>query len=244
MIHKATSALFIGMCLLVLPAQAQKKIKLKPNKSVSIDVPEPSDICYNTKTSTFFVVSDQGILFEMDENGKVIRKKVQKDTDFEAVYSDDKSIYAVDESNRTIYEYDIANFNKIKTTTIPYSGPRNKGYESFTYDENNKKYIIITESDPTIVFELDATFKIIKETDISSIANDISSARFYKNELFLLSDEDSMLIKVDPNNYQVLNKWRLPVINPEGLAFDKSGNILITCDDMQRLYYFNNPEKQ
>jgi hypothetical protein len=33
------------------------------------------------------------------------------------------------------------------------------------------------------------------------------------------------------------------VINPEGLAFDKDGNLLITCDDMQRIYYFNNPEK-
>ena len=83
-----------------------------------------------------------------------------------------------------------------------------------------------------------------KKTDISYVAKDISSARFYKDELFLLSDEDMMLIKVNPLTYEVIQKWSLPVINPEGLAFDKDGNILITCDDMQRLYYFNNPEKQ
>jgi hypothetical protein len=51
-----------------------------------------------------------------------------------------------------------------------------------------------------------------------------------------------MLIKVNPDTYDVIQKWSLPVINPEGLAFDKDGNLLITCDDMQRLYYFNHPE--
>jgi hypothetical protein len=43
------------------------------------------------------------------------------------------------------------------------------------------------------------------------------------------------------NTYEVIEKWSLPVINPEGFAFDKKGNLLVTCDDMQRIYYFNNP---
>ncbi len=29
----------------------------------------------------------------------------------------------------------------------------------------------------------------------------------------------------------------------EKLIRDKNGNLLNTCDDMQRIYYFNNPEK-
>ena len=91
---------------------------------------------------------------------------------------------------------------------------------------------------------MDSNFSITKQTDISDVASDISSARFYKNELFLLSDEDMTLIKVNPETFEVIQKWRIPVINPEGLAFDKNGNILITSDDMQRLFYFNNPENK
>jgi uncharacterized protein YjiK len=227
-----------------LSLQAQKTIKLKPTKQVSIDVPEPSDICYNPDDNSFYIVSDQGILFENDENGKVIRKMKEKDTDFEAVYVDAKNVYAVDESGRTIYEYDKKTLKKNKTTYIKYDGPKNKGYESFTFNADKNKYLLITESKPILVFELDTNFNVIKQTDISGIARDISSARFYKNDLYLLSDEDMMLIKVNPETYEVIQKWYLPVINPEGLAFDKDGNILITCDDMQRLYYFNNPEKK
>lgn len=223
--------------------QAQKAIKLTPVKQVSIKVSEPSDICYSPKSDTFFVVSDNGILFEVDRNGKAIRKLNQKDTDFEAVYCNDKNVYAVDESGRTIYEYDIQTLKLVNSTYIAHNGPRNKGFESFTFDASRNKFLLITESDPILVFELDTNLNVTKKTDISTVASDISSARFYKDSLYLLSDEEMLLIKVNPITYEVIKKWTLPVINPEGLAFDKDGNILITCDDMQRLYYFNNPEK-
>ena len=240
------TALYCSILIIYSTAtiQAQKGTKQKPVKYVSIGVPEPSDICYNSKSDTFFVVSDTGILFEVDKTGKSIRKKNQKGTDFEAVYCNDKNVYAVDESNRTIYDYDILTLKLNNSITIPYSGSRNKGYESFTFDATKNKFLLITESDPIIVFELDTNFNVTKKIDISDVAKDISAARFYKDSLFLLSDEDMMLIKVNPLTYEVIQKWSLLVINPEGLAFDKDGNILITCDDMQRLYYFNNPEKR
>ncbi|MEC4004803.1 SdiA-regulated domain-containing protein [Flavobacterium sp. SUN052] len=234
--------ILIGILLFSISITAQTATKLKPTKSISIKVPEPSDICYSPKNDSFFIVSDTGILFETNLNGDIIRKQEQKDTDFEAVYSDNKYVYAVDESNRTIYQYNIADLKKVKETVFPYNGARNKGYESFTYDEIKKRFLLITESEPTIIFELDDNFNITKQTDISSIASDISSARFYKNNLWLLSDEDMMLIKVNPETYEVIKKWKLPIINPEGLAFDKNGNLLITSDDMQRLFFFNNPE--
>ena len=94
-----------------------------------------------------------------------------------------------------------------------------------------------------MLFELDTDFKVTGQTDLSNFAEDISSARFHNGFLWLLSDEDSMLLKLNASTYEVLQKWSLPVINPEGLVFDKDGNLLIACDDMQRVYYFNNPEK-
>ena len=236
--------LLIGILFISISNTAQKAIKIKPTKHVSVTVPEPSDICYDSKTDTFFIVSDAGGLFETDKDCKVLRKKPQDGADFEAVSSDGTFVYAVDESNRTIYKYDIQTLQLIKKFVIPYNGARNKGYESFDFDKARNRYILITESNPAILFELDTDFKVTNQTDISAIAKDISSARFHDGFLWLLSDEDMMLIKLNPTTYEVLQKWSLPVINPEGLAFDKEGNILISCDDMQRVYYFNNPEKK
>ena len=236
--------IFVGITIFTLSVNAQKVDKLKPIKSVSVKIPEPSDICYDSKTDTFFIVSDTGVLYETDKDFNVLKKQVQKGTDFEAVASDWSFVYAVDESNRTVYKYDSKTFKLIKSTVIPYDGARNKGYESFDFNKTTNKFALLTESNPVLLFELDNEFKITNQTDLSSMASDISSARFYDGFLWLLSDEDMMLLKVNPQTYDVIKKWSLPVINPEGLAFDKEGNIVISCDDMQRVYYFNNPEKK
>jgi len=236
--------IFLGLTLFSLTTNAQKANKLKPTKFVAVTIPEPSDICYSNKSNTFFIVSDTGVLYETDKDCKVLRKQAQDGTDFEAVYSDENFVYAVDESNRTIYKYDITSLKLIKYYSIPYDGARNKGYESFDFNKTTNKYALLTESNPVLLFELDSDFKITNQTDLSKIASDISSARFYDGFLWLLSDEDMMLLKLNPTTYEVITKWSLPVINPEGLAFDKDGNILISCDDMQRVYYFKNPEKK
>ncbi|MCX6172076.1 MAG: SdiA-regulated domain-containing protein [Flavobacterium sp.] len=236
--------IFIGITLFALSINAQKISKLKPSKSISVKIPEPSDICYDSKTDTFFIVSDTGILYETDKDCAILKKQKQQGTDFEAVASDGSFVYAVDESNRTIYKYDIKTFKLIKSIVIPYDGARNKGYEAFDFNKITNKYALLTESNPVLLFELDTDFKITNQTDLSSIASDISSARFYDGFLWLLSDEDMMLLKLNPLTYEVIKKWYLPVINPEGLAFDKEGNIVISCDDMQRVYYFNNPERK
>ena len=152
-------------------------------------------------------------------------------------------MYAVDETHRTIYTYDSVSLHKNNIITVPYSGGRNRGYEALTFNKSKNDFVLLTEKDPTLLFELDANFKITNQMDLSDVASDISAATFYNNFLWLLSDEDMMILKLNPLTYEVLGKWSLPVINPEGFAFDKDGNILVSCDDMQRIYYFNNPEK-
>jgi uncharacterized protein YjiK len=233
--------ILISLLFISFSISAQKIKVLKPVKSIAVAIPEPSDICYSSKTDTFYIVSDTGKLFETTIDGKIIRKVKQKDTDFEAVYADEKNVYAVDETNRNIYEYDSNTLNLNRIINVPYNGGRNKGYESFTFNTDKNKFILITEKDPIILFELDTDFKITKQIPLNGIAKDISSANYYNNFLWLLSDESMMLMKLNPNTYEVIEKWSLPVINPEGFAFDKKGNLLVTCDDMQRIYYFNNP---
>ncbi|MBC7642018.1 MAG: hypothetical protein H7174_06735, partial [Flavobacterium sp.] len=57
---KKIKILFIIISFSIV-ACGQKIQKLKPINWVSVDIPEASDICYNPKTDSFFVVSDNGI---------------------------------------------------------------------------------------------------------------------------------------------------------------------------------------
>ena len=233
----------LGLCLFASTAKAQKATKIRANKCISTAIPEPSDICYNANSGTFFLVSDDGILFETDQDGKIISSVTENDADFEAVYSDETNVYAVNERHRKVEVFNRISLQKIKTITVPFGGGRNQGYEALTFNKSKNSFILIVEKDPVTLFELDANFIITNQIDLSKIARDIAAATYYDNFLWLLSDEDRTVFKLNPNTYEVLVKWELPVINPEGLAFDKNGTLLITCDDMQRIYYFNNPEK-
>lgn len=232
-----------GLGVMAMSASAQKVSVLKPVRFTALAIPEPSDIAFHAASDSFYIVSDNGILFETDPTGKILRQAKEKNCDYEAVYADDSFIYAVDETHRNIHLYDPVSFKCTKIVNIPYSGARNKGYEALTFNTTRNRFVLITERDPVTLFELDTDFKITNQIDISAIARDISSACFYNNSLWLLSDEDMKLMQLNPNTYEVLHQWTLPVINPEGFAFDKDGNLFVTCDDMQRLYYFNNPEK-
>ena len=233
----------IVTCVLALPISAQKKNTLKPTGHISLMIPEPSDICFNAKSNTYYVVSDNGILFETDRNGKIVRSTKEKNCDYEAIFADENFIYAVDETHRNIHIYDPITFKTIRIVNVPYSGGRNKGYEAITFNKSKNKFLLITERDPITLFELDSDFKVTNQIDLSAISRDISSACYHNDKLWLLGDEDRTLYQLNPQTYEVIQKWVLPVINPEGLAFDAEGNLLISCDDIQRLYYFNNPEK-
>ena len=233
-----------ALSVAAVPVMAQKAMHLKPLKSVAIAIAEPSDICFSASTNTFFIVSDNGIVFETDADAKIIKQAKEPNCDYEAVFADDQFVYAVDETHRDIHIYDKISLKPLRTVNVPYSGGRNKGYEAFTFNKSKNIFIVITERNPVTLFELDADFKATNHIDLSGIARDISAATYYNDALWLLSDEDMTLLKINPFTYEVLAKWALPVINPEGIAFDAQGNLMVTCDDMQRLYYFNNPEKQ
>ena len=233
-----------GFILLAINCASQTASKLKPTHWITTKIPEPSDICFDSKSGNFFVVSDDGILFETDKEGKIIRKVKEIDADFEAVYVDDNNVYAVNERHRKIFVYERTSLNRTKTITVPFGGGRNRAYEALTFNKEKNTFILMVEKDPITLLELDVNFKIINEIDLSTIARDIAAATFHNGFLWLLSDEDRSVLKLNATAYQVLEKWKLPVINPEGLAFDKDGNLVVTCDDMQRIYYFNNPEKK
>lgn len=236
--------LLLPALLCALPLAAQKAAHLKPERSISLDIPEPSDIGVTPDGKSYFIVSDNGLLFETDTEGKIIRQADYTGMDDEAVYVDENNVYAIEEATRKLKIFDRTNLKLKRTVNLPYAGGRNKAYESFTFNKATNHYIIITEKDPSWLYELDLDFKVVNEVNISKMARDFSSATFHDGALWLLSDEDRTIFKVDPVSFEMKASWIVPIINPEGIAFDHDGNMLIQSDDMKRLYFFKNPEKQ
>lgn len=223
-------------------AQKQKPTKIKPERKIYIDIPEPSDVCIHPNGKSLFIVSDNGYLYETDLEGTIIRKADYKGLDCEGVYVDEQNVYVVEEFSRKIRVFDYETLTNHKTVYLEYNGGRNSGYEAFTFNKAKDKFVLLTEKNPIYLFELDQNLQKVNEIDLSKISRDISAASYYNDHLWLLGDEEMTVYKLNPKTYEVLNSWKIPVVNPEGLTFDQNGNMLILSDDMQLLYYFKNPE--
>lgn len=216
-----------------------KIIKLKPSHSFSIEVDEPSDLVYDFETSTLFTVSDNGYLAQIDTTGKLIAKSGEIGIDFEGITLLNNQIIAVDETPRKFSKFDKQFVHKF-SKTIQYHGGRNKGFESITYIPHKNVFLTAIEKDPVVLYELDTLFNVIQEINLPFKISDVSALTFYNNYLWVLSDEDRTVHKCNLDNYKSEKSFLLPIINPEGIAFNEKGDMYICSDDMERLYVFKN----
>lgn len=236
MIKILLSATAITLCALSL--NAQERIKLKPIEKKTVHVKEPSDICLAPDQKYFYIVSDDGFLVKTDLDFNPVQTAEKELYDSEAVYADENYIYVVEERSRNITLFDQVNMKPVKVRNYPYNGGRNKGYEAFTFNPINKKFILLTEKEPIWLFELDEQLNIVNQMEFK-YKGDISAATFHQGKLWLLSDENMEILQLNPIDYSIERIFVIPVINPEGLTFLPDGRLVVVSDDMQKAYYFN-----
>ena len=201
-------------------------------------IPEPSDIVYDNETGHFFIVSDHGKLFECDLTGAVIRKADEEGQDFEGVEVKDSFIYVSDETPRKVYKYRKSDLALVKIFQVSCGGAANKAYESLTYNYTKKCFVLVSQS-PVVIVEYSEDFRELGRHTFNG-ARDMSGARWYKGKLYLLGGLDETIFECDPASYKVDACYKINVLNPEVIGFDAGGNVVITSDDMQRLYFFKN----
>jgi len=233
--------LFTLLVLLPCVVFAQKPIKLKPVRTRSIAVKEPSDVCVSADTKHLYVVSDDGFLVQTDLQG-VVEKSVSGNLiDAEAVATDGKFIYAVDEFTRFVNAYNIEDLSFVKSYSFPYGGGRNKAYEALAYDKDRNQFYLFTEHEPTWLFILDEKLQLKSQREFK-VKSDVSGATMYQGNLWILSDESREIWKVNPDNFEIEKRFIVPIINPEGITFLPNGELLIMSDDLQKMFFFPNPE--
>jgi uncharacterized protein YjiK len=223
--------------------RTDKIITIKPTASFPSQVHEPSDVCLAPSGESMYVVDDSGLLFETDLNGKILRKaqKTKDYNDFEAVCTDGGQIYVSAESDRKILVFDSKSFELVHVVAYDFNSLRNAGFESMTMDPETHCFFMVSEKNPIVIRKYSADFRLMDEKVFSG-ASDISSATWHNHALWLLSDEDRTLFKLDSTMQHIASSWRLPVLNPEGFFFDNSNVLRVASDDMERIFIFNDPE--
>lgn len=208
---------------------------LKHQSKLKTNVPEPSDICQDGK-GNYLVASDKGHIYSMNREGKGEKVNDFEGVDLEGICLHGGKVYVVEERMRKVSAFD-QNFKKIFSKTIPYSGGKNKSYESIVFNAAKGRFLLITESNPIWIFETDETFSVLNEIKLD-YDGDISSATYYKDHLWLLSDVNHEVLKLNPSSYEILGSQPLRINNPEGLCFEKDGTLSVLSDNMGVLMNF------
>lgn len=223
--------------LTLVPFTKKKDPLLKPIRAKHIKVAEPSDISFCSSRNSFFVVGDDGKLYEVTKNGKIIRQAKHKGVDFEGVVVNGDKVFVMEEARRNVLVFGLDSLNLLSSFHLIYDGGRNKGFESLAFNDSLNVFYAFTERDPLWVYIFDTTFSSVQRIKINFPVTDISSARFKNGFLWILSDENATLLKVDTSSFKVIKKWRLPIVNAEGLAFTTDSNLVMVSDAMQKMFW-------
>lgn len=240
---KVTFALlFFSFQLVTLNAQLVYKIK--PKKKINLAISEPSDICLAEDKKSYFVVSDQGFLYQLDLDFKVIKKSKILFNDAEGVMHYKGQIYLVEERIRMVACVDMSKDELLSKKEILYGGGKNKGFESICYNPARERFILFTEKNPITLYEviqLDGVDVQVTNRKEINLNGDVSGVTFYKGKLYAISDENHCIYRMNPNTYQVEVIWEFSLLNAEGICFAPNGDLIIVSDDLQLIHVFDFP---
>jgi uncharacterized protein YjiK len=204
-----------------------------PHKIASIS--EASGISYCKDSKTLFVVGDEGDLYEILEDGKILRQKHLGDFDLEGVVCKKDSLFLAQENGK-ILKVDRKTFRikELKIGGKEFKFSKKNGIEGIA-SLDDKKFILAIQSKK----KKNAKFLIIKikndRAKIEKILNsqiiDSAGLDFKDNILFVVSDKKDKLYTFDLTSKRILKKFKLPKFAQEGVALDGNGNIFFADDD-------------
>lgn len=217
-------------------------------------IPEASGICYKEKTDTLIVANDEGWIYEINTNGKILKKHYLGKYDLEGVaYLKHKNkLLFIAENSSSILVINTKTFSiekevkikkKYKDVKILSKSIKN-GIEAITVidkeiylsNQSTKKW---PKDNPSVIFKIDGIEN--KKAKIVDIYNhgyiDIAGLSYHNNILYMTSDKKNLLIKYDIKKRKTIQKIKLPKAAQEGICFDNKGNMYIADDNGRILKY-------
>lgn len=212
-------------------------VSLKVLKQYNLNVPEPSGLAFHIDKKTLWTVSDQtGNVYKINLSGQVLETLEVRADDLEGIF------FHRGTQSLLVVEENLANVLWIDTLGI--AGNRyeilrthdNSGLEGICADKEGNIFVL-KEKAPGLWIALNSDFSIEEQKelkfapDYSDITPDTTLNRFW-----ILSDQAKQLFLWDKND-GVIEKYNVPVENPEGIAIDFVNQIFyIVSDSQQKLF--------
>lgn len=221
---------------------------------VLVHIPEASGICYAKNTNSLFVANDEGKVFEISTEGKILREKRLGNYDLEGVACDSKKgklYFSVEgDDNVLIVNQKTLNIQKevkikrdFKKVKVLKKDKKN-GLEGITITPNgiylsNQSTKKWPKSDPSVLIKLNSLKK--KKVAIKGIVDhgykDIAGLSYHNGYLYMVSDSENLLIKYDLKNKKTISTKELSDFAQEGVTFDDDGYIYFADDNGRILKY-------
>jgi len=217
-------------------------------------IPEASGICYISKSDTLIVANDEGWIYEITLNGKILKKHFLGNYDLEGVAyleHSNKLLFAVEKKESILvvnrYSFKIDKEVKIKRNyrdTKLLKKSKKNGIEAIAINGNdiylsNQSLKKWPKNNASVVFKIDSIKK--KKAKIVKIFNhgyvDIAGLTFHNSFLYMTSDKKNLLIKYDIKNNKTIKKIKLKKSAQEGICFDNKGHMYIADDNGRILKY-------
>ncbi len=220
--------------------QADTLPLLSPLEVYNVNIPETSDLSFGSSTDILYTVSDRTAkVYKITTKGKVLSELAYTGNDLEGVCYAGNMLYIAEERLRKIIKLDLQG-TQISEKTIPVEiNDENQGLEGISYATFNKHFYILNETNPGLLIETDENLNVVKNHELT-FSSDYSGI-FVDNvnqQLWIVCDELATVNQCTMEGV-LIKSYRIPVSNPEGIAYDPTSKMLYVISDAEaRLYLF------
>jgi len=198
---------------------------------------EPSGLSYSPNGDFLYTVSDRGMIYKIDFEGKKLDQLTYTDEDFEGitVNKETSNIYVVKERTGELVELNSKGTVLKVYDVIGNSG--NSGLEGVTYDSKRNVFYLLKEKNPGLLITYSLSKGKLKQKQLG-FAIDYSGMFYNKksDHLWITSQESHMLYKCSISG-KVIDKFLIPIYSIEGIVVnDNETEAYIVSDNDNALY--------
>jgi hypothetical protein len=221
------------------------------------NIPDPSGICLHPSRKTFFIVSDEGFVYEVKQDGTPICS-VRVPGDLEEITADPSTglLYIIVEGDDVILEYDPD--KREVTRRFPVNreyggnsqflqkqvGRYDNGIESLVFVPNPShpeggSFYAGNQEDPPCIMEVSVPLRSSRAKEAEARILRVLPLRIRdpgglsfdssKKLLYAVSDSDNLFLEITLDG-RLVKEYAFPGNDQEGIAWDEQGYIYI-CQD-------------
>lgn len=198
---------------------------------------EASGITWNSVSESYFVVGDEGNIYELDRDLNVLRNIVIGSFDLEAItfVEDRNRLYCLDESNLSLLELNPQTLLVLNIYPLRLENEKKRDYSQFESLVYVDQTFYLSASTKTKKKQFGTLFSATLENGIMERIEDIplwdiSGMTFNDGIFYFLSDHEDVVARysIRDDSFETLD---IPGNHQEGLVFTENSGLLIIDED-------------